>query len=200
MPSAGTTQGNGRLNTVGVIEMQLNWLLIASFLMCVPVQAEEKSGDAVDYQAVLSMLTELVGGSVNTKTESGQRVVSITVDRSTVNRDFEKLQALKLLNPDISQTFIATHQNPAGLAIANQLAVMAVIVEYRTQKTDKCAFVAYFLVPDDYGHQQKIPLFAFGFDRALYNRINWDNFDNTNLSKVAHGYKLSSWATAHILD
>jgi hypothetical protein len=178
----------------------LTMLLISSFLISTSAQAEEKPASSTDYAAVLSMMAELAGGSVDAKTESGQRVISVTVDRNKVNRDFEKFQALKLLNPDITQTFIATHQNPAALAIATQLAVMAVIVEYRTQKTDKCSFVAYFLVPDDYGHQQKIPLFAFGFDRALYNRINWDNFDNTNLSKVAHGYKLSSWATAHFLD
>lgn len=175
-------------------------LLIATFLISTCAQAEENPAKPDDYSAVLSMIADLVGGSVNAKTEVGQRVVSITVDRNKVNRDFEKLQALKLLNPDISQTFIAMHQNPAGLAIATQLAVMAVVTEYRTQKTDKCAFVAYFLVPDDYGQQQKIPLFAFGFDRALYNKINWDNFDDSNLSKVAHGYKLSSWATAHLLD
>jgi hypothetical protein len=186
----------------GLIKMRhLTMLLIASFLISTSAQAEEeKPASATDYAAVLSTMAQLVGGSVDAKTESGQRVVSVTVDRNKVNRDFEKFQALKLLNPDITQTFIATHQNPAALAIATQLAVMAVIVEYRTQKTDKCSFVAYFLVPDDYGHQQKIPLFAFGFNRALYNRINWDNFDNTNLSKVAHGYKLSSWATAHFLD
>ena len=83
--------------------MRLSWLLIASFLICVPAQAEEKSGDAVDYQAVLAMLTELVGGSVNTKTESGQRVVSIAVDRSTVNRDFGKLRFEKAKrDPDIA--------------------------------------------------------------------------------------------------
>lgn len=173
---------------------------IGAILFAVSVQAEDKVPNGDDYAAVLSMMTELVGGSVETKTDSGQRVVSITVDRNKVNRDLEKLQALKLLNPDISQTFVATHQNPAGLAIATQLAVMAVIVEYRTHATDKCAFAAYFLVPDDYGQQQKIPLFAFGFDRALYNKINWENFDNSNLSKVARGYKMSSWATAHFLD
>jgi hypothetical protein len=173
---------------------------IAALLFAASAQAEEKLPSADDYANVLSMMTELVGGAVETKTDSGRRVVSITVDRNKVNRDLEKLQGLKLLNPDISQTFVATHQNPAGIAIATQLAVMAVIVEYRTHATDHCAFVAYFLVPDDYGQQQKIPLFAFGFDRALYNKINWTNFDNANLSKVAHQYKMSSWATAHFMD
>lgn len=177
----------------------LKMLLIASFLISTSAQADEKSADA-DYAAVLSTMTKLVGGTVEAKTESGRRVISITVDRNKVNRDFEKFQALKLLNRDITQTFIATHQNPAALAIATQLAVMAVITEYRTEKTDKSAFVTYFLIPDDFGQVKKIPVFAFGFDRALFNRINWDNFDNSNLSKVAQGYKLSAWANAHFMD
>jgi hypothetical protein len=122
---------------------------IAAFLFAASAQAEEKLANPVDYAAVLSMMSDLVGGSVETKTSAGQRVVSVTIDRNKVNRDLEKLQALKLLNPDISQTFVATHQNPASIAIATQLAVMAVIVEFRTHATDKCAFVAYFLVPDD---------------------------------------------------
>lgn len=173
--------------------------LIAALMMPSPVSAEEKLSTS-DYAGVLSMLSDMAGGSVDAKIQNGQKVVSITIDRDKVDRDFKKFQALQLLNSDITETFINTHQNPAPLSIATQLAVMAVIVEYRTQKTDHCAFVAVFLVPDDYGQLQKIPVFAFGFDRALFNKINWDNFDNSKLSKVAYQYKTSSWAQAHFLD
>jgi hypothetical protein len=85
----------------------------------------------------MTTMTELVGGGVETETKNGQCVVSVTVDRGKVNRDFQKLQTIGLLNPDISQTFINTHQNPAALAMATQLTVMAIIFEYRATTMDK---------------------------------------------------------------
>jgi hypothetical protein len=176
-------------------------ILIACLILAVTssfAAAEETEGNE---QAALHMLADLVGGGVVAKGDAaGQRIVEVTIDRNRVNQNIDMLQRLKLLNPEITQTFINLHPNIAGITIATTLAVMAVITEYRTQKTDKCSFVATFLVADDYGQKQRIPLFSFAFDRALYNRINWDDFSDANISKVSKGYRMSAWAAAHLLD
>lgn len=178
---------------------KLYWVPILSLLaVTAPALGEDKP--AIDYAQVITTMGELVGGGVEKETKNGQCVVSITVDRNKVNRDFKTLQALNFLNPDISQTFINTHENPAAMAMATQFSVMAIITQYRTTNIDKCAFVALFLITDEYGHEKKQSLFGFGFDRKLFNKINWDNFDNSNLPKVAYQYQSSSWALAHFMD
>jgi len=174
--------------------------LVASCVFATPAPAEDKPSAPVDYAQAMTAMTELVGGGVESETKNGRCGVSITVDRGKVNRDFQKLQMIGLLNPDISQTFINTHQNPAGFAMATQFAVMAIINEYRTTIIDKCAFVASFLITDEYGQEKKQSLFGFGFDRKLFNKINWDNFENSSLPKVSYQYQLSSWALEHFMD
>lgn len=173
--------------------------IIASCVLATSARAEDTPAP-VDYAQAMTTMTELLGGGVESETKNGQCVVSVTVDRGKVNRDFQKLQTIGLLNPDISQTFINTHQNPAALAMATQLAVMAIITEYRTTNMDKCAFVASFLITDEYGQVKKQSLFGFGFDRKLFNKINWDNFENANLPKVSYQYQSSTWASAHFMD
>lgn len=177
--------------------------LSSTIVFCVltsSASTEDKVPASIDYAQAMTTMTELVGGGVETGTTNGQCVVSITVDRGKVNRDFQKLQTIGLLNPDISQTFINTHQNPAALAMATQLTVMAIISKYRTTAMDKCAFVASFLITDEYGQEKKQVLFGFGFDRKLFNKINWENFENSNLPKVSYQYQMSSWASAHFMD
>jgi hypothetical protein len=176
----------------------LNLLTAIVIFPSIPALAQDKP--QVDYASALETMKDLVGGTVDQTTKDGRCVISVSVDRAKVDSDFTKLQKIGLLNPDITQTFMNTHRNPAPIAMATQLAVMTIISKYKTTAIDKCAFVANLLVPDEFGNAKPIALFGFGFDRQLFDKINWDNFENSNLPKVSYQYKQTAWTTAHFLD
>lgn len=172
----------------------------AFFVSASQSRAESVPTDPETLSAALGSFMDVIGGSTETKSEPGQRVISIVIDRNTVNGELSTLQRLGLINPDMNQTYFRAHENLLSFVVSLQASTMAVIAEYRAEKTDRSLVNVFFLVPDDYGQKQKQQAYSFTFDRALFNRINWDNFDNSNLPKVAHEFQYSPWARANFMN
>ncbi|MFU0783770.1 MAG: hypothetical protein ACFWT2_11910 [Thermoanaerobacterium thermosaccharolyticum] len=53
------------------------------------------------------------------------------------------------------------------------------------KQIDKLQFVCYGPYEDDYGNITWKPVVSFKVSRAIFNKINWDNFSDTNLIKIA---------------
>jgi len=51
---------------------------------------------------------------------------------------------------------------------------------------DKLKFSISKLVQDSYGNKKWVPYIEFNFNRGLYKKINWDNFDGTKLIDIAN--------------
>jgi len=49
-------------------------------------------------------------------------------------------------------------------------------------------------------HRQKELVLSFGFDRALFEKIEWNNFEVFNLRLVAPEFQFSQWTQAHFDD
>lgn len=56
---------------------------------------------------------------------------------------------------------------------------------YETESIDKIYFLINGPFQDKYGNLSWKPIVAFDFDRELFNKINWKNFLNSDLLKVA---------------
>lgn len=54
---------------------------------------------------------------------------------------------------------------------------------------DKCLFIQTITIIDDYGNDKTIPALSYNFTRDIYKKINWDNFPNQNMIKVAPGFR-----------
>lgn len=56
---------------------------------------------------------------------------------------------------------------------------------------DKCSFEQTVTILDDYGNNKTVRAFSYNFTRAIYRKINWDNFPAQNMIKVAPGFRIN---------
>jgi hypothetical protein len=123
------------------------------------------------------------------------RQTVITLDRNAVIASLREREEAGLLNPVFTAEYINTHKNSLAIVTGIVHSAMEVDDAYRNTTIDQSRVRVVMVLADDYGHQQKIPLFSFGFSRALYNKIDWEHFDPANIPKVALNCQYSPWAT-----
>jgi len=58
-------------------------------------------------------------------------------------------------------------------------------------KSSKCRFSYYYITTDEYGNDEKKPMFAFDFDRETYKKIKWNRFDPNNIRRISKNFTVS---------
>lgn len=107
-----------------------------------------------------------------------------------------RLQAQGLMNPDVTATYAA--KNAFSVAWAFGMSCAAGLLEpiYEDNPAlDALAVRVAAVFPDDFGHLQNEALATFGFSRALFRKINWEEFEPRGLPKVALSYRSTPFFT-----
>jgi hypothetical protein len=118
----------------------------------------------------------------------------ITLDRNVLIAALRRKEESGLLNPIFTAGYINTHKNSLAIVTGLVHSAMEVDDAYGNTNIDQSHVVVVMVLADDYGHRQKIPLFSFDFNRALYNKIDWEHLDPANMPKVALNFRYSPWA------
>ncbi|MCQ8277541.1 peptidoglycan-binding protein [Acetobacteraceae bacterium KSS8] len=131
-----------------------------------------------------NLQTSLASSGLNATAEIGQ-----TCTIHVALRDPKTLAAVSQRSTSDSNA------NAFDIAIhylSGPIATLVVHAAYGDQdaKLDRCRFAFNAFTRDLYGRDQEKPLFAFGFDRALFDRINWTAFDPANLPRVAQDFAI----------
>lgn len=139
-----------------------------------------------DLQAVLMTMAV-------TESKTPRQTV-ITLDRNALIAALLEKEQEGVLNPIYTAGYINAHKN--SLAIVTGLVHSAMELDDAYKNTTIARSHVQFVMElaDDYGHRQKIPLFDFDFNRALYDKIDWDRFDPASLPKAALNFRYSPWA------
>jgi hypothetical protein len=121
-------------------------------------------------------------------------VLVMTLDRSVYIDAIPQLKHMGLLNSEyVTQTMVNLEPVKLSLAFASNMMPATVHDFYDTdKKADKCVFKQVLKTQDDYGNDKTVPMFSFGFSRALHDKINWDNFSATKLMKVSSQFKIET--------
>jgi hypothetical protein len=147
----------------------------------------------------LSRVFEKIGCE-QTLAKGKRAILTISCDEAKVIANIPELQAIGLLNPDLTQGYINTHHLSLTGNTAMTAAEMALMVSYQENPTlDELRVEVTIGATDDYGNSAPHPAFSFGFDRATYARINWDNFDRRKLPNVSKRFVFSPWYQAGVL-
>jgi hypothetical protein len=144
-----------------------------------------------DLQAVLMT----VGVTETIEWAKTPRQIAIILDRNAVIASLRGREEAGVLNPVFTAGYINTHKNSLVIVTGLVHSAMEVDDAYRNTNINQSHVLVVMMLADDYGHQQQIPLFSFGFDRAMYNKIDWEHFDPANIPKVALNFQYSPWAT-----
>lgn len=119
--------------------------------------------------------------------------IDIYMNENKLLQKIPEMQALGALNPEITQTQI--NLAPTMLTAISGLYFTTAIIPYiyKTTKVDQMHFKLYLITQNDYGNDETHLYVSFNFNRTLYAKINWDNFQISNLVKIAPHFKYSEW-------
>ena len=143
-----------------------------------------------DLQAVL--MTMSVAHTIH-GTKTPPEIV-ITLDRDAVIASLQEKEQAGLLNPVFTAGYINSHRNSLAIVTGLVHSAMALDGAYGNLNIDLSHIRVVMVLPNAYGPAMKIPLFSFDFNRALYDKIDWDRFDPANLPKIASHFRYSPWA------
>ncbi len=88
---------------------------------------------------------------------------------------------------------INSKPNMLSMAFVLEMLPVATKEIYDNNKdVDRCEFSQSLSSVDDYGNDKEILMLTYEFTRALYKKINWDNFQAQNMMKVAPKFHMSS--------
>lgn len=139
-------------------------------------------------------------GCEQTLATGNRALLTISCDEAKVIANIPDLQAIGLLNPDLTQGYINTHHLSLTGNTAMTAAEMALMISYQENPSlDDLRVEVTIGATDDYGNSAPHLAFSFGFDRATYARINWDKFDRSKLPNVSKRFVFSPWYKAGVL-
>lgn len=140
------------------------------------------------------------GCSVEHDKKGATSRVMVICDRQKVIDNFPMIQKLGLMNPDITQTQINMAPDAWASVFMQELAADLVHPFYQGTDAQNTAWYGALKAPDDYGHLQDHTVFTFRFTRALDAKIDWDHFEDANLSKIAPGFTLTPYGEMAIQE
>lgn len=140
------------------------------------------------------------GAQFSSRNTQGITNVDIHIDEQKLLNAVPALVQAGLLNPQINQTIINLMPVTLSYVVAQSVSLATVIFMYQNSRIDKLHITSYLQVPDDYGHLENHLIHSFSFNRKLYERIDWRNFQIDKLPKVAPGFKYSRWFMQKVTD
>lgn len=109
-------------------------------------------------------------------------------------QDKEKDSGVAKVEKDGSEYVVTYNFFPAGVSDFNSELGVELTQKIKqlygnNKQIDKLQFVCYGPYQDDYGNITWKPVVSFKVSRAIFSKINWDNFSDTNLIKIAEDVK-----------
>jgi hypothetical protein len=186
----------GRGRTKG---LNMRVVAMAALLYAVVSTAFAQSDDST--KPTLGV-NDVFGGfdfTMSTSIDHGSCRVTSTLDKSAFLQNVPTLQTLQMLNPDLTTTDINT--KPTMLAAAFTLQMTPVVTKETFEKnpdTNICLFVVNLKEANIYGHTVDDNILSYTFDRATFDKINWDQFEAGNMPKVARQFLLNLQMMARV--
>ena len=118
--------------------------------------------------------------------------LAVFVKTQTLLNSISALQKAVYINLQMNNTQADAYEPilAANLSI-NYVTSIVKAIYLRHDNLDLAHVNVYLFLPDRYGNNQKTFCYAFDFNRALYQKINWANFDANNIKFIAPNFKTS---------
>ena len=131
--------------------------------------------------------------AISTDTEFGPCHVTGVIDKQKFLQEVPNLQKFGTLNPDLNQTYINT--KPTTLTIVFTTMLAAGVTKETFENNPSVNFCSFFMnvkEADVYGHKMEKKILSYAFDRATFEKINWDQFEPKNMMKVAQKFSFTA--------
>jgi hypothetical protein len=168
-------------------------------LLCLVVSTATAQSDNSEKPSL--NINDVFGGfgfTTSTSIEPSCRVIG-TIDKQTYLQKVPLLQTMGMLNHDLTKADI--NIKPTMLAAAFAMQMAPVVTKETFEKNpgvNICSFAVNLKEADVYGHTVDNNIFFYTFNRATFDKINWDQFDATNMPQVARPFSFNPEMMARV--
>lgn len=145
-----------------------------------------------DFESVTKSFRWL-GALIEVQTLDKVTEINLRLDENQFLASIPKLEELGILMPDVPEKKINVMPVIYAEGMARMIAASVLLHIYKDNTINQVKFNCYFLTPNDYGDVEEKLMSSFFFNREIYNKIDWSNFNAKNLDKVALKYRLTDW-------
>lgn len=132
-----------------------------------------------------------IDDSIGVSHTFSQPELFIYIDQNRILKNLHKLQKSGVIDANLSPTEADFYKIP--LATTVSISYVAKIIHrlyFTTKDTNQINVKAYLITADLYGNNRAKSLcYSFNFNRALNQKINWNNFKINNLVQIAPDFK-----------
>ncbi|MCJ2084598.1 hypothetical protein MKK88_01125 [Methylobacterium sp. E-005] len=156
---------------------------------CLLVPLGCHAAEDADQAKMMQSMLEGMGFKQTTDIKGGNCKIVVDATQNKVIDSVPLLQKFGILNDEMSKSELTRTPTKTTMVIALQFAPVEIKGIYDSfPDADKCSFTHNIISNDEYGNSRKETMFTYGFDRATYSKVNWDNFKSQNLIKIGRGF------------
>ncbi|KTC93236.1 hypothetical protein [Legionella cincinnatiensis] len=118
--------------------------------------------------------------------------LSVYIDQNKILKNISKLQKKGIVDRNLTNTEISFYETQ--LAAMSSIPYVTQLIKnlyHSNNKKDQIHIISYVLTTDLYGNKIKSFCYSFNFNRQLYQKINWKNFQANNIVKIAPDFAVS---------
>jgi len=163
--------------------------VVGIFFSGLPSRAEDKQPQESMINAVFGRF----GFHTAPNVSPTKCIVKMDLNQKTFLDNFELIKKFGLLNETLDNSQIYKRPNSLSMAFMFQMLPVATKTLYEeNSNADKCEFEQTITILDDYGNEKALLALSYTFTRAVHSKINWDNFPNQNIMKVAPKFRFTT--------
>lgn len=167
-------------------------MIFAAIGWALAAHAEDKTAADQVPQSTINAVFGRFGFHSDPKVSSAGCSVHMNLDQKEFLAHFHEIQKIGLMNDMLDSSKVNTEPNTLSMGFLFVMLPTATKDIYEENvDADKCSFSQTMTILDDYGNDKTILALSYTFTRAIYKKINWDNFPNQNMMKVAPGFRFS---------
>lgn len=116
----------------------------------------------------------------------------VYIDQNKILKNISKLQKKGIIDRNLTNTEISFYETQ--LVAMTSIPYITQVIKnlyHSNNKNDQIHIISYLLTTDLYGNNIKLFCYSFNFNRQLYQKINWQNFQANNIVKIAPDFTVS---------
>lgn len=147
--------------------------------------------------SVLAAKQHTYRDAVGLRHSFSKQELSIYIDQNKILKNIPYLQKTGIVDTNLSNTEAGFYATELAAQVSIPYVTKIIQKLYSSNvKVDQIYIMSYLLATDSYGNNTPSFCYSFTFNRQLYQKINWKNFQANNIVKIVPDFKVSDMCKA----
>lgn len=170
--------------------MRKQFLFILSLVFITASWADDSTPDMDNFNHAINLAGISYAQSLNN--------LEISIEVNKALAAIPVMQRSGVLNPQITAADIKLLPVTLSVSLVGMFYTAGILQQIFTQNKglNGIHIIGYVLAANQFGVMNKMPCYAFDFNRDTYNKINWETFTAPNLITMSKNFYFTPWCKA----